>query len=190
MAAQLATPALVGNSSETSINSLCLFGACRGAKGYEQSWIPELSMTPISLCQSDPLPGKKLGFVFPVPQKEDHTLVALWSSTFHPLMMKPNPVPYQRQELLERWWWEMMCLWLQGMERLHCLIFQPFYWNIIHTEESIQIINAQLGVDGRAKFTLALGSNIFSWTVKPLIEQELRTYLSHLLVYSSQPAVD
>ena len=94
-------PALVGNSSETSIKSLCLFGACRGAKGYEQSWIPELSMIPISLCQSDPLPGRKLGFLFPIPQKEDHTLVALWSSTFHPLMMQPNPVPYQRQELLE-----------------------------------------------------------------------------------------
>ena len=77
MAAQFAMPAFVGDSSETSINSLCLFGACRGAKGYEQSCIPELSMIPIRLCQSDPLPGRKLGFLFPSPPKEDHTLVVV-----------------------------------------------------------------------------------------------------------------
>lgn len=96
MAAQLAMPALVGDSSETSINSPCRFGACRGAHGCEQSCIPELSMVPIRLCQSDPLPGRKLGFLFPIPPKEDHTLVVVFSSTFHPLTMQPNLVPYQR----------------------------------------------------------------------------------------------
>lgn len=77
MVAQLAVLAFVGDSSETSIKSLCLFRACRGAKGYEQICIPELSMTPIRLCQSDPLPGRKLGFLFPTPPKEDHTIVVV-----------------------------------------------------------------------------------------------------------------
>lgn len=35
-----------------------------------------------------------------------------------------------------------------------------FYWNIIHTEESVQIINAQLGVHGGVEFTLVCGSNL------------------------------
>lgn len=58
------------------LSTVCLFGTCTGAKGYEWSCIPELSMIPIRLCQSGSLPGRKLGFLFPSPQKGDHTLAA------------------------------------------------------------------------------------------------------------------
>lgn len=58
-----------------------------------------------------------------------------------------------------------------------------FYWNKIHTGERGQIINAQLEVDSRTKFTPSLGSNLFSYTVKLPIGQELRMYISNLSVY-------
>ena len=57
------------------------------------------------------------------------------------------------------------------------------YWNRIHTGERGQIINAQLEVDSRTKFTPSLGSNLFSYTVKLPIGQELRMYISNLSVY-------
>ena len=46
-----------------------------------------------------------------------------------------------------------------------------FYWNLIHTGENVQIINAQLEVDSRTKFTLALGSNLISYTLNFLLDK-------------------
>ena len=163
---------LQGDSSETTINSLCLFGARTGARGYEWSRIPELSMIPIRLCQSGPLPGRKLGFLFFQFPKKGTTHQLQTETLFtrlqcHTILCRTQGGDHQSND--EKWRHQILhvhsCKGWGDFFRFRPLMFQ--------------LINIPPGVGGGPGLTLPLGSDFFSCAVKPLTAQGLRTQLSN-----------
>lgn len=115
------------------------------------------------------------------PQRRPHTSCCL-KIHFSPLENATQPCALSKMRVIREMMRNAVSM-IARDEKTILFNISALYWNLIHTGESVQIINAQLGVDSRTKFTLALGSNLVSYTVKLPTGQELRIYISNLAVY-------